>query len=218
MEGAQAVAKLYLDMTTSLLVFLKKYRPSYKERLEQLELIAQQQPSSVPFSVDEFLQRARTFTNWKLSPRTVVPADVEALKAAIAYAHLLYRFELEKLTNTTGQETDAVLSNCWAGMQTFAKRLRGWAFVARASSRSGFPGIRLRWIAMSLHHSPRELVYECGTELFFRLPCILGGRSDQDWNRLRKKLPVSNSEGGTWSDLAQDVVWNYKNFLVGTRA
>jgi hypothetical protein len=218
MNGAQSVAKLYLDMTTSLLVFLRKYRPSYKERLQQLELIAQEQPSLVPFSADEFLQRVNKFTNWKLSPRTAIPADVEALRAAIAYAHLLYRFELETLTSTKGQASDSVLGERWAKKQPLAKRLRGWAFVARACSHSDFPAPRLRWLALSLRRSPRELVYECGAELFFRLPCVLNGRRDEDWSRLRKKLPVSNTEGGSWSDLARDVVWNYKNFLVGTRA
>jgi hypothetical protein len=218
MEAAQTIAKLYLDMTTSLLVFLKRYRPSYRERLRELEQIAQDQPSALPFSAIEFVQHARLFTNWKLSPRTTTPADVDSLKAAVAYAHLLYRFELEKLTNTKEQATDAVLTARWARSQSLAKRQRGWAFVVRACSRSNFPSDRLRWLAWSLRRSPRELVYECGAELFFRLPCVLGGRRDEDWSRLRKKLPVSNSDSGTWADLARDVVWNYKNFLVGTRA
>lgn len=218
MEGAQSVAKLYLDMTTSLLVFLKRYRPSYTERLQQLELIAQEQPSLLPFSAGEFLQRVKTFTNWKRSPRTTTPADVEALKAAVAYAHLLYRFELETMTDTKEQESDTALSERWARKQPFAKKFRGWAFVARACSHSGFQSTHLRWLALSFRRSPRQLVYECGAELFFRLPCVLGGRRDEDWGRLRKKLPVSNNEGGSWSDLARDVVWNYKNFLVGTRA
>jgi hypothetical protein len=217
-ELAQTVAKLYLDMTTSLLLFLKRYRPTYGERLLQLEQLTVDQPSALPFSGHEFLQHVRAFTQWKLAPESSTPADLESLKAGVAYAHLLYRWELERLTDTSNQATDLELSDRWARKQGVKNRLRGWGYVVRACSRSNYPKTWLRWLLLFASRSPRQAVYDTGAELFFRLPCILSGRREANWDRLRKKLPVSNSTSGEWSELARDVVWNYKTFLVGTRA
>jgi len=217
-ELAQSVAKLFLDMTTSLLVFVKGYRPTYDERLQELESLALEEPSALPFPCEEFLKHVRTFTQWKLAPESAVPADLESLKAGVAYAHLLYRWELERMTNTTDQVADSVLSDRWARKQSVRNRLRGWGYVVRACLRSKYRIDWLRWLALCARRSPRQTVYETGAELFFRLPCILSGRRENNWDRLRKQLPISNSSSGDWCDLARDVVWNYKNFLTGTRA
>jgi hypothetical protein len=69
------------------------------------------------------------------------------------------------------------------------------------------------------------LIYEAGSHALFNLPYGLSGVSGTDdgsWAVRRMRLPCCRdgkaSETVTWRDFAGEAVWNYNEFLIGTRA
>jgi hypothetical protein len=72
------------------------------------------------------------------------------------------------------------------------------------------------------------LVYRAATEVVFRLPSLLKQEGelphlDVDWHAIQELLPEpaprpSSSQKVLWRALADDVSWNYSEFLMNTRA
>jgi hypothetical protein len=72
--------------------------------------------------------------------------------------------------------------------------------------------------------SPRYCVYEAAAQLVFRVPELLadeGSEPDSIWNAIGGHLPLRSAmTQGTpgWKQLARDIVRNYEELLMGTRA
>lgn len=231
--------KLYLDMATSFLLFVGAYEPTYRERAEKLRILAENThpDDDYPFPLQDFSKQVTACTQSKLlgitwcgvSP-SVGQSGAELLfwEKAVAYARLLWRWELARLTGVRGQASDRELRRKWMQLQPPHFRLRGWAYVLR--KRGGHHSWREwpRWGRRAWQASPRYWVYAAASELFFRLPCLLRPRNERpvtnvDWEAVRRWLPiVRESEQGQklpdWWQLAADIVWNYHQFLVETRA
>ncbi len=223
-------AKLYLDMATSLLLFAGNYQPTYRGRLERLAALAAE-PSrgeEYPFPLSGFARRVAECTGWKL--RGVArPAASRAdyWAEAVMYARRLWRWELQRLLATRANAPDRELLARWIRRQPWRQRLRGWLYVWRRQGwRNGWQ-VSASWLRAVARASPRYAVYGAASELFFRLPLLLGPfgerwEGDVDWARVRHSLPVftATPQDGipAWRRLAADVVWNYHRFLEGTRA
>jgi hypothetical protein len=83
-------------------------------------------------------------------------------------------------------------------------------------------------VRLSLDSTPRYLVYRAATEVVFRLPYLLKQegelpRLDVDWYAIQALLPEpaprpNSPQKLLWRALADDVSWNYSEFLLNTRA
>ena len=219
--------KLYLDMTTSYLLFSGQYEPSYRARCEQLRsLAAEQRANHAPFDVQQFANQVEACTAWKISPC----AESEPGQgwtfwlSSHHYASRLWNWEMSRLMGTSlaaGSDTLVLPSG---RKQSITTKLRGWAYVVREA---GWLETRKRWatwLAQASASSPRYRVYAAAAELYSLMPAILTGelepsktveriRAIQTW------LPIPDSEtNGDWRDLARAIGTNYHRFLENTRA
>jgi hypothetical protein len=231
------VVKLYLDMATSLLVFAGGYDPSYRKRAGSVRALAENADSAseFPFALDDFAQCVNLCTTLKIGFQGAGPKASEAkpseipegmLVDAVQHAHQLWRWELTRLAETrSGNLTDQDLIYGWSRLQSTGGRIRGWVVALRACgwlrSWKNWP----RWAYYAWRISPRHLVYRVGSELFFRLPDLRAnsGGGDCDWASLRALLPLrlgrdASSSNAGWSQLAQEVAFNYRQLLERTRA
>jgi hypothetical protein len=224
-----ASVKMFLDMATSYLVFAGEYAPSYRERAERLLAIANYHPGTTPFPLGKFISYVQQCTAWKLSGELDHSCQVlELWREAIRYLRRLWRWEMIQLTAANGEQTIGALVERLAAKQTRAARLRGWLSVTKRrgwlKSWPHWP----QWARQCLRASPRYLVYGAAAEVVFYLPCLVkrGGqlpRSGPDWDSIRARLPVPAPHRdmhnlSPWQALADDVVSNYAEFLVGTHA
>jgi len=224
------IQKLYLDMATSFLVFVRAYAPGYQKRREILSRLAEetQGREEYPFDLQEFAEIVAVCTERKLSP---INSDEEAVALdpgeAIRTAHRLWRWELERLTGTEDALADCELIKRWMRSAPLRQRVRGWLVVLSACGCHKSFGSWPRWLKLCRQASPRGCVYFVASGILFKL---LGERTrshETDWRKdamtLMDFLPVRKL--GTearppvrWEDLASDATWNYRRFLVGTRS
>ena len=234
-ELQYTMAKLYLDMATSLLVFLGAYQASYRERNHRLTLLAEHMTnaSGLPFTLQQFSDRVDAATRFKLQD---VQSEVHecgesskrSLLEAVEYARYLWRWELARLTGVRPQMPDRELIRKWMQFQPLIAKVRGWAYVWRQYGwvRS-FP-LLPRWLARILRASPRYGVYAAASELFFALPYLLELSSSPPdpvpkCREIRSSLPVAGAceqrrSSECWQKLASEIGWNYREFLQLTRA
>jgi glutathione peroxidase-family protein len=74
---------------------------------------------------------------------------------------------------------------------------------------------------MSWKGSPRYWIYSASCSLLFELAENDASPKQTKQPRVLAGLPVSqNAARGPqgWQEFAKDILWNYKKFLVGTRA
>ena len=232
--------KIYLDMATSFLLFRGAYAPSYRERAEKLRTLADSTSAKDGcsfFPLRTFAERVSSCTQLKLQEAgggdlSVTGGDtgpsVEFWEEVVAYARLLWRWELARLTGVQAQLSYRALLEKWMQLQPFGKRLRGWVYVLRKGgwhrSWRNWP----HWVRRGWRASPRYWVYAAASELFLRLPALLrdaNQRRDTDlnWKELRSWLPMvreceAGMRGSSWQQVASEIARNYNEFVVGTRA
>ncbi len=222
--------KLYLDMATSLLLFAGEYEPTYRGRAERLALLAARArpEDDYPFSLRAFSQRVAACTRWKLSPAEVDgTGGREFWEEAAHYARLLWRWELKRLLGTWADLPDRLLHQLWMRRQPFSPLIRGWLYMLRKQGWHRSWRLWPSWSRLCWQASPRYWVYAAASEVFFRLPSLLGGaneglEAELHWEELGAWLPMRQAQPGNglprWRRLAAEIVWNYHEFLEGTRA
>jgi len=228
-DAHYCTVKLYLDMATSYLAFAGRYLPTYREREQVLRHLAADASShsDVPFPLRPFSQRVSECTRFKLEGRGLAGPPRELWEDAVGFAQMLWTWELKRL-NEMSKSSDSKLMVGWMDEQPVEAKIRGWASVVRRSgwlrSWRQWP----RWIRLCRQASPRYWVYNVATEIFFRLPSLMGhSRShweyDPDWKSLTFLLPLphlADSEPGplTWQHVARLTALNYHRFLKSTTA
>jgi len=225
-QAQYATVKLYLDMATSFLVFAGGYRPTYRDRLEEIKNLAKATTLNAPFSLPEFAQFVEYSTQVKLScdrSPSAFTADSETseyfLIEAIQFAHLLLRWELQRLLNLGANLSDDDLLACWADAQPSNSRLRGWARVFRDASTTTTRRSWMRWLRLARHTSPRQGVYSAACLLLFQVPNLLRDGQNESFQDLDRRLPISikANEKIQWRTLAALIARNYHQFVEFTR-
>jgi hypothetical protein len=230
-QDSYRIVKLYLDMCTSLLVFCGGYEPRYAQRTDALSRLAQSDPAYAPFSLREFSKQVSAATGFKISgiSKTFGISNRKELASvtaeAMAYARQLWRWELKKMTNSDDDPDDSQLLKRWMSQQGMAHRVRGWAYVCRKQGWHRSWREWARWLRLLRLASPRYCVYAVASEMCFGLPPSLDGArgfTDSNCQRWRDFLPmrkqIYGSDCSPQSKLMAETVWNYEQFLVGTRA
>jgi glycosyltransferase involved in cell wall biosynthesis len=223
------IVKLYLDMATSLLVFVGAYAPSYRERRDAMLRLADRKiPSEAfPFVLGGFADLVAACTAEKLVPQGHDERRVDlSRRTAMQTAHALWRWELAQLVGTKSMGNDRDLFDQWMRVQPSWKRVRGWLYIVRACGWQRSYHFWPRWWGLR-KASPRHWVYLVASSLLFQATEDVNSsqtcRADANWATLSRYLPVAkmtaNQPASTsWKDVAHDVVWNYRKFLTGTRA
>jgi hypothetical protein len=224
-----ATVKLFLDMATSYLLFAEQYAPSYRQRSVSLLAFAERTHGDAPFPLKKFAARVAECTSWKLfGEARDCDRRVALWHEGISYLRRLWRWEISQLTGVRGEATIEFLCRQLAKQQTVQQRLRGWLSVVKRSgwlkSWRRWP----RWMRLSLDSTPRYLIYRVATEVVFGMPNLPEHegellRRDVDWHAVQALLPEraprSNApQKPAWHALADDVLWNYSEFLLDTRA
>ncbi len=235
-EAAQyRLTKLYCDMATSILVFKQEFVAGYQERADKLcDLHAHGLLSGLPLDADWFVGMVRRCTDYKISHywEGASPfAGRESVQQAVTVLRSLWTWELAQMHGTTLPSPDAML-RLHMRRQKLKDRLRGWAFVARRrgvldSLRHGW-----RWLCLLRFGSPRYCVYAAGLDAVssFEFPVASKTNSTglgrlETWNSkletISRWLPIAKFPVRTApdeKDIAEAILWNYREFLVETRA
>jgi len=222
------ILKLYLDMTTSFLVFVQAYVPTYRGRRDVLLRLSRERPTGAyPFELGSFANLVADCTAQKLVPGATNDLSIDLnWQAAIQAARALWRWELARLVGAKTELTDFELFNKWISLQPFTKRVRGWFYILRASGWKRSYLILLRWLTLR-KASPRHWTYLVASTLLFQATAEVDSSQTHaqrvNCALLSSYLPVrrmtaKNHPSPSWEDLAHDVIWNYQQFLMRTRA
>jgi hypothetical protein len=219
------LVKLVLDMATSLLIFERAYVPSYRERCDAIALLASQntQLHGLPLDLNAFARLVAECTAQKLKPAMPGTSKFDLTQhTVLEAAHALWRWELAQLTAKDFQISDSELLDEWFKLQSWRKNVRGWLYVLRACGWQQSYRLWPRWWALR-KASPRHWTYLVATSLLFRTTASTSDTHAADWGSLGRLLPIAKKTANqqpspSWKDVAADVVWNYREFLTGTRA
>lgn len=228
MQMFYATVKLWMDAATSLLVFLRKYEPSYRARSERLATLGHASlAAELPFSLREFSFAVDAATAWKLMPinEEVQRCGWEFCDRARHLAGLLWCWEAAQLTRLdAGFSPLMFLRSSRIGRTPW----RGWLRTARECRRLRRPHNWRHWWTLSHWGSPRQCVYTVAAECLLRsddfAPWADDGLASQlRATKLRRFLPLPDlrakpEDDGGWRRLVQDLAWNYHQFVEGTRA
>jgi len=204
------LAKLYLDMASSYLIFVNAFEAGYRRRAEILEQVAAAQPNHPFQSLETFVERVRSATRYKLQGEGTVDERASCIFAAITDAKALWLWELKELSQSP------------SGMpkQSAYQRLRGWSFVARRCGWGETLRYGTRWLTGGLRSSPRYSIYRAATEILFGLGTpITESKTALVSDELSRLLPVvRHNQSANWREMAVEIGWNYHQFLEATRA
>lgn len=226
-----ATVKLELDIATSYLVFANLYEPTYRSREARIGAILRNNTAAsgkAPFDFEKFAAQLKASTEWKLGfyqESTVrgLPSWRDAAREALA----LWRWELMQLTGEFEPAADAALWRTWASRQPSGQRMRGWLSVARRSTTSACVRNSLRWTKLCRRGSPRHWIYLVAYSLLVdRLAMESADSSPEGAHSggigFAQSLPELDRSGASpcdsWTAASNNLVRNYKKFLVGTLA
>jgi hypothetical protein len=227
-EAHYRMVKLHLDMATSFLVFAGAYEPTYQARSERLLGLAgdPQWIAEAPFPLEPFARAVEACTRWKLDGGDAVGEDPPPWGPVLDRARRLWRWELLRLTRGGGHLPDRALLDALLARQSAAARARGWLHVVRRCGWHRSWRLWPRWARLARRGSPRYLVYTAACQtLFWGLgpPSLETDAAGGDPVRtVVADLPVvrpwAHPGFRPWADVIADIAFNYRKFLVDTRA
>ncbi len=230
--------KFFLDLATSLLIFLNEYEPTYQLRAEKISRLAQVRGGKgAPFPLAKFARRVTELTAIKLRPELdpVMNRNAASRRSlrdewlfrwleAVPYARALWEWEVSALVGGLQPDQDSTeLARRLLRKQSVGEKMRGWFYVfSNPEFRFGFRDLpqlaRCVWTG-----SPRYLTYVAASQLYFSMPSLLDGAGRTGAVRplqQRPLLPVyryGNNGALERDTICQEIVWNYENFLTRTR-
>ena len=235
-EAAQyRLTKLYCDMATSILVFKQEFVAGYQARANKLcDVHAHGLLSDLPFDADWFVAMVRRCTDYKISHSWdgASPfARPESVQQAVTVLCSLWTWELAQMHGNAMSTPEAML-RLHMQQQALKDRLRGWAFVVRRRGMRDSLRHGWRWLRLLCSASPRYCVYAAGLHAVSGFEFPVSSASDsaglgqlETWNSkleaVSRWLPIANFSVRTApddKDIAEAILWNYREFLVETRA
>lgn len=214
------IAKLYLAMAACYLLAIGQYAPSYRDRAARLEQLAASDddpPAPIP------LQRFSTFvsqsTELKLQGETVGGSNrFPQWRDAVSDAEVLWRWALGRILGLDPQLGRTNLLAAAAARQPILARTKGWVRAAyvRPSAACRYA---LRWARLACSMSPRYLVYEAASELFFSTP--RPAITPRKLAGMAARLPLPPAEADqqlSWRAVARLVAHNFHVLVSSSRS
>ena len=214
------IAKLYLAMAACYLLTIGQYAPSYRDRAARLqELAASDDPQPAPIPLRRFSKFVSQCTDLKLQGELVgAVADFPQWSDAVTDAEALWRWTLGRLLGLSPQLSRRELVAALAAQQSLFARAKGWvraAFVCPSALRRAG-----RWARLACSMSPRYLVYDAASDLFFSAP-EPGAITLSELAGIVAKLPLPPAEADqqlSWRAVARLVAHNFHLLLESTRS
>jgi hypothetical protein len=215
-EGGREVlpyrlAKLQMDIATSLLVFEGLYQPSYAARAAALRSVDPKLGEAIGISWHAFVAATEAATRQKLGMGTLAAVGPQQVRDVLAVAMKICAWELRQLLGiTVATGSAASLMRLWMRRQSELARLRGWAYLWRAQGRTDVWRHWPLWIELYRHGSPRYWIYLAALEAA-RLE--IAGK-ERAWNPrlpLKGQAPVRSA-----ADAVREIARNYRACAVGT--
>lgn len=229
-QGLYRTVKLYLDMATSLLVFAGSYEPTYRGRSQRLMELAGRagRSEAYPFHLEHFAEIVALCTRWKLDGGAGPVPEGMSWYSAVERGRRLWRWEVAHMAQASVALSDHELLATLLDRQSVGERARGWLHVLRKHGWHRSWRLWPRWARLARRGSPRYLVYAAACQTLFeqlddRLPGPGAPARDAAREAAWANLPVvrPSARAATtrpWADLVAEISWNYREFLVDTRA
>ena len=164
---AYSLVKTYIDLATSLLVFVGDYAPTYASRSERLDSLKPVLVNDLQ-DYEVLVDRISTSTAMKLNPTSdlLEPlSKTESLHRWQQLAHSMmdvWQWELQTLQETKNTASESI-RECFVRGATLSDQLREWARFARnAIRRRPRDLFRARW----LRGVPRHMLYVEAADLY----------------------------------------------------
>lgn len=213
--------KLCLDLASSLLVFFGSFEAGYRARLQCMEELAlTQQAQELPVPMEEFMPLVRLCTSAKLKPEIAVDLGEGFEGRMTRWAWQIWLWELHRMNNSDERATAKRMVCAFGRSQGKKKLLRGWLYAVRRTGWLGSARYWPRWISLfAAGLTPRHAIYLAAYRWH---ECCCGNalrELPKSIERVRVLLPVRGDVSvASASVMNAQLVWNYKEFTVETRA
>jgi hypothetical protein len=220
-EGSSSKAryrsiKLCLDLAASMLVFHGRFEAGYRARLQCMEqAVLLPEAKQLPVPVEEFMPLVRLCTAAKLTPDAEVDLGVDFEARVTRWAWQVWGWQLRGMTGSSAQADAEQMVRAFGRSQGLTRLLRGWLYAVRRMGWMGSAWYWPRWFRLfTARLTPRHAIYLAACR--WHEVCTGSAISDVPASiyRAQSLLPVK----GTSAEFASQLVWNYKEFTVETRA
>jgi hypothetical protein len=216
------IAKLYLAMSACYLLAINSYEPSYRERAARLsQLAACSAPPASPVPLERFAKFVLCCTELKLQGTVPAgPGQLPRWQDAVADAEALWRWILAGIAGCPSTLDRTDLLAALVAQQPLAARAKGWLHAA--STQGWCSGWRHwgRWGNLARSSSPRYLVYEAASDLFFTASTPAAITPDK-LAAIAAKLPLPLAAAAqplSWRLLARQLAYNFRVLVASTRS
>jgi hypothetical protein len=212
--------KLCLDLASSLLVFFGRFEAGYRPRLRCMEeVVLTPEAQQLPIPILEFMSLVRLCTSVKLDPGTVVDLGDGFEGQVTRWAWQTWLWELQRMTGCRDTVDAEQMVRDFGRSQGKKKLLRGWFYAVRRTGWLGSAGYWPKWLLLFVAGlTPRHAIYLAA----YRWHEACCGKTICDltvsMKSLSDLLPVKGAALPADSGITAQLVWNYKEFAVETRA
>ncbi|MFQ5835039.1 MAG: hypothetical protein ACE5HR_03865 [bacterium] len=218
------ISKLYLDIITSLLVFLGEYESTYAARnLKFKQVVRQFDSTSLAGCMKNLVEKADYWTHWRLHPGTngtLDSAPLEQWLELMSYTREVWLWELSNLLNHRLSKDVFILISSYLVEEPFSDKVKGWLRLLKRCYMLKKPLPYGRTVKLLTKGSPRALTYSCGALLYFAIPSLLNDRHPNGYNKkvldfISSMTPVSflPTHNEDWNDLRKNLTTNYELFF-----
>ncbi len=212
---AYRVSKLYLDLGTVTLVFMRQFCEGYEPRAARISKLAED--GKLPESFGARLsQRVSQHTQQKLHPSERIQKRSDLLVECTDAAGLVLEVRQWAAGFLTKCNPDSRVSPSVLASVSLGERLRGWGKLMSLTPAVKRLETGLRALKL-LKSSPRYLVYEVAAELYRAMPSLLRGEPVEVPTSLENELPFvfvhPMEEPRPWYRLRDNTVQNWRVFL-----
>ena len=213
--------KLCLDVASAMLVFSGRFEAGYRARLERMEEFAlTPEARDLPVELVEFMPLLRQSVALKLEPEGAADLGSGFEGTVTRWAWQAGLWQLQRMAPSAAQESVELMVRSFGRSQGIKRLLRGWLYAVR---RTGWLASALYWPKWTVTAlkvlTPRHAIYlaayrwhmACSAQTAAELPACM--------ESVRELLPIAGHlAAGDAAALATQLVWNYKEFTVETRA
>ena len=211
--------KLCLDVASSILVFFGRFDAGYRARLHRMEEFALMPAAQqLPISMEEFMPLVRMSTSAKLQSEVAVDFGHGFEDRVTHLAWQVWRWQLQQLSGNEVGEPESMV-RAFGRSEGKKRLLRGWLYAVRRIGWLGSARYWPKWFSLFCKGlTPRHAIYLAAYRWH-------QGCCDKTINDLPRSLrsvsgllPVNGSPRAACDGVAAQLVWNYKEFTVETRA